>query len=441
VDGAGKALAPGFIDTHSHDDAHLSAHRDALSAVSQGITTVIVGQDGGASMPLGRLWDTLGKAPVALNVASYAGHNSIRSAVLGENFRRKATAKEVDSMAVLLRHEMGAGALGLSSGLEYDPGIYSDPSEVLALAKVAADSGGRYISHIRSEDRWFWQAIDEIITIGRVAKLPVQVSHMKLAMRPLWGQADSLLAKLDAARAAGVNITADVYPYTFWQSTLTVLFPTRDFADRAEAEKVLREIAAPEGLLLSAFAPETTYVGKTVAEIAKIRHTDAATTLMALIKESQAYGKAHPENENVEGVIATSMEEADVAKLIAWPHTNICSDGALVDRHPRGIGTYPKVLGRYVREQKLIPLEEAIRKMSGLAATNVGLKRRGEIRPGNFADLVLFDPATVTDRATPLEPRRLSEGVLRVWVNGAMVFADGKATGAYPGRVIRRGDH
>ena len=161
---------------------------------------------------------------------------------------------------------------------------------------------------------------------------------------------------------------------------------------------------------------------------------------MALIAESQTFGKAHPENGNVEGVIATSMNDADVAKLIAWPYTNICSDGTLVDRHPRGIATYPKVLGRYVREQKVIPLEDAIRKMTGLAAANVGIARRGQIRPGYFADLVLFDPATVTDRATPVEPQGLSEGILRVWVNGQAVFADGKTTGAFPGRTIRRGD-
>ena len=237
-----------------------------------------------------------------------------------------------------------------------------------------------------------------------------------------------------------MNITADVYPYTLLAVDAHRALPqARLRRPEPKPRRCAGRSPRPRDSLLAARA-ETTYVGKTRRQIAKIRHTDPATTLMALIKESAGLRQGAPGNENVEGVIATSME-ADVAKLIAWPHTNICSDGALVDRHPRGIGTYPRVLGRYVREQKVIPLEEAIRKMSGLAAANVGLKRRGEIRPGYFADLVLFDPATVTDRATPLEPHRLSEGVFRVWVNGGLVFADGKTTGAYPGRAIRRGDH
>jgi N-acyl-D-amino-acid deacylase len=437
VDGGGLALAPGFIDTHSHADGDLDTHRDALSAVSQGITTVIVGQDGGESMPLAQLFDSLTAHPVAVNLASYAGHNSIRAWVMGSDYRRHATSKEVDSMAVLLRREMGAGALGLSTGLEYDPGIYSDPSEVLALAQVAADSNGRYISHMRSEDRWFWQAVDEIINIGRVTKMPVQISHTKLAMRPLWGEADSLIRILNAARASGVKITADIYPYPYWQSTLTVLFPKRDFSNRAEAEKVLREIAAPDGIRLSAFGPDTTYVGKTLQEIATLRKTDPATTLMALIQESQAWGKQHP-HQNAESIVATSMDEDDIAKIMAWPFTNLCTDGSLVDRHPRGIGTYPRFLGRYVRERHVTTLEDAVRKISGLAAANVGIQRRGELRPGYYADLVLFDPATIIDRATPTDPFQLSTGVERVWVNGQLVFAGGKTTGAFPGRLIRR---
>ncbi|MCC7000882.1 MAG: amidohydrolase family protein, partial [Gemmatimonadaceae bacterium] len=250
IDGGGLVLAPGFIDTHSHHTGDLLEMPEALGAVSQGITTIVGGNDGGSPFPLTAAFDTLAKVAPSVNVAYYAGHGEVRGAVMGDDFKRKATPAEVDSMAVLLRREMKAGALGLSTGLEYDPGIYSDRAEVIALAKVAAAAGGRYISHIRSEDRWFWEAIDEIIAVGREAKLPVQVSHVKLAMVPLWGRTDSLFTLLDAARAEGIDITADVYPYPYWQSTLTVLFPERDFEDRREAEKVLREIAKPEGLLI-----------------------------------------------------------------------------------------------------------------------------------------------------------------------------------------------
>lgn len=437
VDGQGMVLAPGFIDTHSHHDHGLFTTPEALGAVSQGITTIVAGNDGGHPMPLAATFDTLAKAGSSVNVAFYAGHGAIRAAVMGADFKRHATAREVDSMAVLLGHELEAGALGLSTGLEYDPGINSDRAEVLALAKVAAKAGGRYISHVRSEDRWFWEAIDEIIAIGREAKLPVQVSHMKLAMVPLWGKTDSLLGLLDAARASGVDISADVYPYPYWQSTLQVLFPKRDFDNRAEADKILKEIAPPEGLLIGDFEANPSYRGKTVAEISKLRGEDPASTLMGLIRESLVWEKANP-GRGSESVVATSMDEADIGRLLAWEHTNICSDGELDGAHPRGFGSFPRVLGRYVRDQKVMPLETAIRKMTSLAAGHVGLKRRGTIAPGQFADLVLFDPATVGDRATPAEPHLVSTGIARVWVNGLTVWRDGTAVASRAGRMLKR---
>lgn len=436
VDAHGLALAPGFIDTHSHHAGGIFEHRDALAAVSQGITTIISGQDGDSELPLAAFFSHLERQPVALNIASYVGHGSVRAKVLGEDFRRVAKPGEVAAMAELVAREMEAGALGLSTGLEYDPGIYSDRGEVLALARVAAEHGGRYISHIRSEDRTFWDAIDEILTIGRETGMPVQISHLKLAMKNLWGEATRLEKLLDEARAAGVRVTADAYPYTYWHSTLTVLFPERDFSNRAAAELVLAEIAPPEGLLLGRFAPNPSYAGKTVAEIAALRRTDPATTLMALIAESQAM--ADPDGEGTESVIATSMTEEDVEQLLAWPWTNICSDGALAGRHPRGFGAFTRVLGRYARERGTFPLAEAIRKMTSLAAENVGLTGRGRIAPGAAADLVLFDPATVRDTATPEAPQAVSAGIERVWVNGTAVYERGKTTGAYPGKVLRR---
>jgi N-acyl-D-amino-acid deacylase len=206
IDGAGQTLTPGFIDTHTHADSHLLEYLDALPVISQGITTIIAGQDGGSPYPLEEFFEKLQAAPATINVASYVGHNTLRLEVMGEDFKRTATDEEVELMKQLLSSELESGALGLAAGLEYEPGIHSETSEVLALAQVAADAGGRYISHVRSEDRWFEDAIDEIILIGRETGMPVQVSHIKLAMKRLWGSAADLIAKLDAARAEGIDI-------------------------------------------------------------------------------------------------------------------------------------------------------------------------------------------------------------------------------------------
>lgn len=430
VEARGLVLAPGFIDSHSHHDRGLMEQRDALGAVSQGITTIVIGADGDSQLPLRDFFADLDKQPTAVNVASYVGHGTLRSKVMGDDFRRTATEPELARMRELLREEMEAGALGLSTGLEYDPGIFSDPSEVLTLAKSIAPLGGRYISHIRSEDRDLWPAIDELLRIGREAKIPVQISHMKLAMRGLWGQGDKLIAKLDAARAEGIQVTADVYPYTMWSSTLTVLYPKRNFADRAETDFILREVAAPEDLVIGDFALEPKYEGKNVGEIATLRGTDPATTLMALIAESQA--KKAEEN-----VVARGMDERDIERFYRWPYTSVSSDGALAGAHPRGFGSFPRVLGEYTRQRKVLRLEDAIRRMTSLPAASLGIDR-GSLQPGAVADLVLLDPATVADRATLKVPHALSDGIKAVWVGGEAVYADAKATGATPGRVLRR---
>ena len=431
VEGEGFALAPGFIDTHSHHDRGLiGSMPDALAAVSQGITTIVVGQDGGSPYPLAEFFGSVADEGVAVNVASYAGHGTLRRRVMGGDFRREATAAEVDSMRALLRLELEAGALGLSTGLEYDPGIYASTGEVIALAREAAAAGGRYITHMRSEDRALLEAVDEVIRIGREARIPVQIGHMKLAMRSLWGRADELLASLDRARAAGVDVTADVYPYPYWQSTMTVLFPERDFGDREAAAFALRELVAPEGMLLARFEAEPAYEGRTLADVARERGEDPVTAYLDLIRMAR-------EGDAGESIIATSMDEGDVRRLLRWPHTNVSSDGALDGAHPRGFGAFTRVLGPMVRGGAL-SLEQAVHKMTALAAAHVGIVDRGVIRPGAHADLVLFDPATVTDRATPEEPHAPSEGVVRVWVNGTVVYDAGRTTGARPGLVIRR---
>lgn len=436
VDATGLALAPGFIDTHSHHDGGLSEHPDALAAVSQGITTIVVGQDGGAPYPLTDFFEGLETRPVAVNVASYAGHNTIRRQVFGDDFQRTASPDEMASMRQLLRQELDAGALGLSSGLEYDPGIYSDTAELIALAEEAAQVGARYATHMRSEDRRLWEAVDEAIEVGRQARIPVQISHIKLAMTSLWGQADRLVQRLEDARAEGVEITADVYPYEYWQSTMTVLFPNRDFDNRESAVFALEELAPPEGFFIARFDPEPSYVGQTLAEIATSRNTDPVTAYMDLIAAANAMRETT--GESAESVIATSMDDGDIARLIAWPHSNIGTDGALDGRHPRGFGTFTRILGRYVQEQGLLTLEAAIQKMTALAAGHMGFDDRGLIRAGAFADLVLFDPARVSDRATPEAPQALSVGIDSVWVNGEVVYTDGASTGARSGTVIRR---
>jgi N-acyl-D-amino-acid deacylase len=440
IDLSGLVLAPGFIDTHSHHDRGLHENPDAVAAVSQGITTIVVGNDGGSpALPLSDFFDRFEAAPAALNVASYSGHGTLRRRVLGADYRRAATAEEVARMAALLTADLEAGALGLSTGLEYDPGIYAETEEVIALARVAAAHGGRYISHIRSEDRYFRDAVEEILRIGREADLPVQISHLKLAMRSLWGTADALLARLDSARAAGVRITADVYPYPYWQSTLTVLFPRRDFEDLDEARLVLAEIVPPEGVLVTAFAPEPEYAGLTLDVIAARRGEEPAVALLALIREAEAMRAAGPpDGVRVESMIGTSMAESDIEAILRWPHVNFCTDGELMGAHPRGFGSFPRILGRYVRERGILTLEEAVRRATSLAAENMGMERRGLIRAGYAADLVAFDPAAVIDRATPAEPHALSEGIIGVWVAGRRVWDEGRPTGERPGRVLRR---
>jgi N-acyl-D-amino-acid deacylase len=430
-DAKGLALSPGFIDTHSHHSRGMFEIRDMPSCVSQGITTIVVGQDGGSYFPLSDFFNKIEEIPVAVNVASYSGHNTLRDSVIIGDYKRFCTTEEVELMKTMLKQDMDAGALGLSTGLEYDPGIFSDPAEVMELAKLTSDVGGRYISHIRSEDRFFWTALDEILKIGSVTKMPVQISHTKLAMKSIWGQSDKLIRKLDSARAAGVQLTADIYPYAYWQSTMTVLFTDRDFKNRKTAEFALTEITTPEGVLLGNYSPDTSYIGKTLAEISTLRKTDAPKTLMDLIAEIEA-------TNGDESIIATSMMEQDIAAIMKWPYTNICSDGSGVGRHPRGFGAFTKVLRQYVREEKVLSLKEAIRKMTSLSADNLGIKKRGRLAVGQFADLVLFDPEKVADLATPKKPQLQSVGIEKVWVNGKEVYSQGKTGSVYPGKVIRR---
>ena len=405
IDAGGLVLAPGFIDTHSHSDRLILTERDALAKIAQGITTAVVGQDGDAPYPLADFFGALEATPPKVNIAAYAGHNTLRDEVMGADFRRAANDDEISAMSVL-------------------------------LAQLTADAGGRYISHIRSEDRWFDDALEEIIQIGRATGMPVQISHLKLAMASQWGRAPWVIERLNAARQEGIDLTADIYPYNYWQSHMMVLLPERDPLDLDAIDFAMAELAPPDGIIFTHFPAEPDYVGMTLTEVAAAREQRPAEAFSALAQMSIAHEDATGEMGDM--MIGTSMRDDDIAAFIAWPHTNICTDGSLRDRHPRGAGSFPRVLARYVREQGVLSLESAIHHMTGLSAQHMGFVERGVIAPGMMADLVLFNPNTVRDRATTSEPFAPSKGIHSVWVAGERVLHEGEVSKTFPGRVIRR---
>lgn len=431
IDGKGKVLAPGFIDSHSHHDRGLEDHPESLSTISQGITTIVVGQDGGG-IPIDSIQNRMKNKPVSTNVATYTGHGMMRSMAMGTKLFRTSKPSELDTMKAILARELEKGSLGLATGLEYEDAFYSNRDEVVDLAKVAASKGGRYTSHIRSEDMNLEESLDEIIQIGKRAKIPVQISHLKIAMVSKWGKSHDILAQLAEARAKGVNITADVYPYQMWMSTPRVLFPKKDFNNEESAIFATKQLFDPAQSYITNFSANKSFEGKTITEIGQMNQESPAKTLMRIVREAE-------EKDGTSVIAATSMSEEDVINFLAWPNSSICSDGS-VGGHPRGHGSFPRVLGKYVREQKIMSLETAIYKMTGLAAENTGIKNRGIVTSNYYADLVLFDHETVKDNATIANPTALSDGILMVWVNGKVVFKDGKATNVFSGKFVKRGE-
>lgn len=436
VDATGLVLAPGFIDTHSHHDRGLAENKDALPMLTQGITTTIFGQDGGHAFPIAEFYDAYEQVPAAVNVGSYVGHNTIREIVMGSRSEAPATDDEIEAMANLLAEELDSGALGFSSGLEYVPGKFSEGSEVVRLAQRAATLGARYASHVRSEDRFVFEAIEEIIQIGSLTGMPVHYSHMKLAARQVWGEAPRVLEMLNAARADGVNITGDIYPYEYWQSTITVLLPNRDPSDMDEINFVLESIAPADGIIFTNFMPDPSYVGLSIADIAELRGNSEAQTLSDVISESMAWSEANG-GQASESIMGRSMHEDDIEHLLQWEFANICSDGGY-SGHPRGYGAFPRVLARYVRNRNTLALETAIAMMTSRAASAMGLTDRGLLQAGMKADLVLFDPKTIEDHATVAESQQFSTGIQSVWVNGELVLENGQTTGARPGQALKR---
>jgi N-acyl-D-amino-acid deacylase len=436
-DAKGLVLAPGFIDAHSHHDRGLSEQPDAVAAVSQGITTIVVGMDGGSELPIADWFTKLDRAPTAINVASFSGHGTLRRAAMGTDYKRHARADELQRMNALLATDMQAGSLGLATGLEYDPGIYSNTDELVQLSRVAAQYGGAYVSHMRSEDVAIDDALAELATIAREAKIPAHISHLKLALLDRWGQVPQLLRRLDAWRAQGLDITVDAYPYTYWHSGLTVLFPKRDFTDLEAARYVLAHTTPADGLILAHFTPQPAYIGKNLEQIAKERGTSPEQTLLDLIHMAYPDGNTDVEDDR-ESIMGRSMREDDIAAIFAWPHTTICSDGELDGGHPRGYGAFTRYLHMYGLKGTPESLSSAVHRMTGMTAEQYHLGDRGRIAERLPADLVLFDPAQVQDRSTIEKPHEVSAGIRSVWVNGELVWDGTKATGARPGEVVRR---
>jgi N-acyl-D-amino-acid deacylase len=436
LEAAGLMVAPGFIDAHSHADGGLLEAPDAESQIRQGITTGIIGQDGGSRIPLATLFSDLARRRVALNLASFVGHGAVRRAVMGADYRRGATPAEIARMSELVDQEMRAGALGLSSGLEYDPGFYAATDEVVALARRAAAHGGLYISHMRNEDNTVLDSVRELVRIAREAGIPAQVSHIKLGSKRVWGKADEVFRMMAEARsgAGAPEITADVYPYLYWQSTITLLNPSRDWENRSAWEGGLADVGGPENVLLARYGPDPTWAGRTIAQISAATGQDPVAVMQEVVRKT----RGPLAGAGGEAVVVTAMSEGDLRKFIADPHTMFCSDGGPRSPHPRSAGSYPRILGRYVREEKVLSLEEAIRKMTSFPARRMGLTDRGTIAPEMKADLVLFDPLTVQDTATTSDPKGRPLGIPHVMVNGVPVLEQGRMTGARPGRPITR---
>jgi N-acyl-D-amino-acid deacylase len=435
LDAHGLVLAPGFIDMHSHGDGGLLQDLDAATQTRQGITTMVVGQDGESSFPLRDYFSKLVATPPALNVASMVGHATVREQVMGKDLFRPSTAAELARMKDVLATELQAGAFGLSTGLEYEQGHFATTEEVVELSKVAAAAGGFYISHVRDEGNEVFKSFDEIMRIGREARIPVEITHIKLGSTPMWHlAAQRMPAYLRRAQREHIELRADVYPYTYWHSTIRVLVTDRDFFNPAKVARALADNGGAAAIRLTRYTPEPAVAGKTLAEIAAIWHLSEVDTYMRIVRATMAEVDS---DADMESIIGTSMSEDDVRWFVAQPWISYCSDGELHGSHPRGAGTFPRILGHYVRDLHALPLELAVHKMTGLSAQHLGLRDRGRVAPGYVADLVLFDPATVIDQSTIEHPEQPPLGIPAVMVSGEWVISAGKPTGKHPGQVLK----
>jgi N-acyl-D-amino-acid deacylase len=484
VDAKGLAVAPGFINMLSWSTESLIQDGRSQSEIRQGVTTEIMGEGESMGPVNDRVrehmlreqsdikydikWKTLAeylqyleKHGISCNVASFIGATTIREYVIG--FEDKSpTPGQLDQMRDLVREEMEAGALGIGTSLIYPPAFYAKTDELIELCKVAANYQGKYISHMRSEGSRLLEALDELIRISREAKIPAEVYHIKASGRENWGKEDQLLERIEAAQKEGLKITADMYTYTAAGTGLDACLPPwsedggypalfKRLRDPATREKIKAEVqkptnswenlyldaGGPEHILLVAFKSEKLkpLTGKTLAEVAKMRGKDPIDTIMDLIAE----------DESRIGTIYFIMSEDNVKKELAKPWISFGSDEASQapeppftksNPHPRAYGNFARVLGKYVRDEKVVLMTEAVRRLSGLPATNLGLDHRGFLKEGMFADVVVFDPATIADRATFDKPHQYAVGMKDVFVNGVQVIKDGEHTGAKPGRAL-----
>jgi len=436
IDARDRILAPGFIDVHSHaaDGLRNAALHQGQPLLAQGVTTVIANPDGGGPIDLAAQRAALEAARFGPNVGLLIGHGAVRSAVMGSANRAPST-DELQKMKDLVRRGMTDGAFGLSSGLFYVPGSFAKTEEVIELAKVAAASGGLYTSHVRDEgnyDAGVRASVREVIRIAEEAKTIGIVTHMKALGRDSWGLAPVLLKDMQEARARGVQVFADQYPYEASSTSLrAALVPGGVEPTVAIVTENLRRRNGPDAVLIASYRAEPALAGKTLTEIARARGVDPVTAALALMDGGSA------------SIVSFNMSEDDIAAIMREPFTMASSDGGLVavgagQPHPRDYGAFARRLGVYVRDRHVVSLEFAIRSMTSLPASVFGIKDRGVIRPGAFADLVIFDPATIRDAATYAQPQTMAEGVSDVLVNGVAVRAGGAFTDALPGRVLKR---
>jgi N-acyl-D-amino-acid deacylase len=429
IDAKGLVLAPGFIDIHNHSTQGIESDPLAETQIAQGITTVVVGADGDSPWPIAPWLKARETNPASLNIALLAGHATIRQQVLGKDFKRVSTPAEIEKMVLLVDQGVREGALGLSSGLEYEIGSYSATDEVVAMSAAAVKHGGFYMTHIRDEADKSFEALNEEIAIGERAHIPVQHSHIKLGTVAVWGKAPQYIQVIEAARKRGLDFLADCYPYDAWHSNLKVLVPDKQYENTRSVEKALADVGGGSHVTIVDFKPNTSYEGHTIDDLARSNNITPVGMFTRLVREGDA---ANTEA----GIIGQSMIESDIRAFYQQPWVMVASDGGIGSRHPRGAGTFPRVLGLYVREKHWLTLPEAIRKMTSLPAKRLNWTDRGVVREGAFADLVLFNPETVIDRSTFSNPFALPIGIEKVFVNGTLVWNSDKATGARPGRAL-----
>ena len=456
IDAAGFAVCPGFIDIHSHAERDLLEQPDNHNNILQGITTLVGGNCGSSPVDMREFLERLSEAPLTTNVACLVGHNSVRQRVMGMR-DAEASHEELEEMRRLVRQAMLAGAAGFSTGLLYPPGTFSGFEEVLALAKVAAEYGGIYASHIRSEEQAVWEAVDEALRIGGGAGIRTEISHIKLAAEEHWGEAERYMGVLSSARAQGIQVMADQYPYRAGSATLENILPRwsldggrEAFLERARDPKTRAQIrqdilkgrlASVRGrnrgeiVYVARCKANPKYEGKNLIEICRaegLEETPEMAAEMAIRLLEQGPVSA----------VNFLMNEEDVRAFLKSPNIMISTDGGVTKfgegvPHPRNYGTYPRLLGHYARDEKVLSLEEAVRKATRLPAGHLNLADRGRVSAGAWADLVIFEPETIIDKATFQQPHQYPVGIVYVLVNGQVAVERGRISEARAGRVIR----